>query len=89
MFDLKHDTLLTAEEAAKVLGVTVRTVRQYIRSGKLAAAKFAGNVRTSLAAIEAMQQPMNGQSPARARHHSAKVSEKEANARLKRHGINL
>ncbi len=37
--------LLTYVQAAKILGVTDKTIRNYVKSGLLPAVRFAGNVR--------------------------------------------
>jgi excisionase family DNA binding protein len=55
--------LWSARELASYLGVTERSVRRWQREGRLRPVRFAGTVRFTQEAVQALIGPENGETP--------------------------
>ena len=97
MLDVARETLLTLDEAAKILKVTKRTVGRWCKSGKLRAVYFGGVLRTSVEAVQEMQRPASSVSDTTAKAGKAKVKQQgqqrraddDAKRLRERHGIEI
>ena len=88
MIDINRETPLSLKEAASRVGVTARTVWNWIQSGRLEACRCGRNVRTSVEALARFTSPYR---PARESAGAANNSENDrAMAELREeHGLKV